>query len=74
MIIKRDFYLNKLISKKNNGFIKIITGVRRSGKSYLLFHLYDAYLKSVGVEEKQIIKLALDEFPNAKYRNPIEFY
>lgn len=72
MIMKRDFYLNKLISKKDNGFIKIITGIRRCGKSYLLFHLYDDYLKSIGIDQHHIIKLSLEEFSNAKYRNPIE--
>jgi len=72
MEIKRDYYLNKLISKKENGLIKIITGIRRCGKSYMLFTLYNKYLKSIGVENEQIIKLALDEIQNAKYRNPIE--
>lgn len=72
MEIKRDFYLTKLISKKENGYIKIITGIRRCGKSYLLFNLFDQYLKSQGIESQQIVKLALDEFANAKYRNPIE--
>lgn len=72
MIMKRDFYLNKLISKKDNGFIKIITGIRRCGKSYLLFHLYDDYLKRIGIDQHHIIKLSLEEFSNVKYRNPIE--
>ena len=48
--IKRDIYLNKLINRKNNGLIKIITGIRRCGKSYLLFKLYYDYLLSIGVE------------------------
>ena len=61
MEIQRDKYLNKLISKKDNGYIKIITGIRRSGKSYLLFHIYYKYLKSIGVNENQIIKIALDD-------------
>ena len=72
VIIKRDHYLQKLISKKENGLIKVITGIRRSGKSFLLFELYKEYLLSVGVEEKHIVGLALDETPNAKYRNPFE--
>ena len=72
MQINRDFYLNKLISKKENGLIKVITGIRRCGKSYLLFNIYHDYLKSIGVEDSQIIELALDETQNAKYRNPIE--
>ena len=70
LIIKRDLYLNKLIRKKNNGSIKIITGLRRSGKSYLLNNLYYKYLLSEGVKKEQIIKLALDDDRNREYRNP----
>ncbi len=70
LIIKRDLYLNKLIRKKNNGSIKIITGLRRSGKSYLLNNLYYEYLLSEGVKKEQIIKLALDDDRNRDYRNP----
>ena len=70
LIIKRDLYLNKLIRKKNNGSIKIITGLRRSGKSYLLNNLYYEYLLSEGVKKEQIIKLALDDDRNREYRNP----
>ena len=69
-VIKRDIYLNKLISRKNNGAIKIITGVRRCGKSYLLFNLYYEYLLSIGVEKKNIISLSLDDDFNREYRNP----
>lgn len=65
-------YLNKLIEKKDNGRIKIITGLRRSGKSVLLFSLYREYLLGTGVKEDQIITLALDVLENARYRNPIE--
>lgn len=72
MQIKRDVYLGKLKSKKENGFIKVITGIRRCGKSFLLFNLYHEYLNSIGVENSQIIEIALDEVRNAKYRNPIE--
>ena len=72
MVIERSQYLQKLIARKENGFIKVITGVRRCGKSYLLFNLYHEFLNSVGVEDKYIIKLALDEAWNAKYRNPLE--
>lgn len=72
MQIKRDVYLSKLKSKKENGFIKVITGIRRCGKSFLLFNLYHEYLNSIGVENSQIIEIALDEVRNAKYRNPIE--
>ncbi len=70
LIIERDLYLNKLIRKKNNGSIKIITGLRRSGKSFLLNNLYYEYLLSEGVKKEQIIKLALDDDRNREYRNP----
>ena len=72
MEIKRDAYLNKLISKKENGLIKIITGIRRCGKSYLLFNIYYNYLKENEIDNNHIIRLALDEDINIKYRNPIE--
>ena len=70
LVIKRDLYLNKLIRKKNNGSIKIITGLRRSGKSYLLNNLYYDYLLVEGVKQEQIIKLALDDDRNREYRDP----
>ena len=72
MELKRKEYLQKLIRKKDNGRVKIITGIRRCGKSYLLFEIYTRYLRENGVEEDQIIGLALDEVINAKYRNPME--
>ncbi|MDE6213975.1 MAG: ATP-binding protein [Lachnospiraceae bacterium] len=72
MVIKRDKYLKKLISKKENGLIKVITGIRRCGKSYLLFNLYHEYLNSIGISDNNIIELALDEIANARYRNPME--
>lgn len=59
--IKREIYLHKLIERKENGSIKVITGVRRCGKSYLLFHLYFDYLLSLGVDEAHIIRIALDD-------------
>ena len=68
----REQYLKKLISKKDNGRIKIITGLRRSGKSVLLFNLYRDWLLQEGIKEEQIITLALDILENAKYRNPLE--
>ena len=71
-MIERKKYLEKLISKKENGLVKVITGIRRCGKSYLLFNIYKNYLKSIGVEENCIIALALDDDENIKYRNPIE--
>lgn len=70
IIIKRDLYLNKLISRKNNGLIKVITGIRRSGKSFLLFNLFKNYLINEGVREDHIIELNFDEFDNIKYCNP----
>lgn len=72
MEIKRNQYLNQLISKRNNGRIKIITGIRRCGKSYLLFKLYKDYLIHNGVQGNQIIEIALDDIDNIQYRNPVE--
>ena len=68
--IKRDLYLKQLIDRKDNGLVKVITGIRRSGKSYLLFHLYRDYLLSVGIDDSHIIQLALDEDRHRKYRKP----
>ncbi len=59
MEIKRDYYLNKLIEHKHNGFIKIVSGVRRCGKSYLLFELFKKHLLDNGVKENHIITIAL---------------
>lgn len=72
MAIKRDRYLNKLISKKENGLIKVITGIRRCGKSYLLFELYHEHLNSAGISDDNIIEIALNEAINARYCNPLE--
>ena len=72
MEVQRPRYLNQLIDKKDNGRVKIITGIRRCGKSYLLFELYKKYLLSCGVSENQMIMIALDSLQNIKYRNPIE--
>ena len=74
MEIKRDFYLNKLIRHKNNGLIKVITGLRRCGKSYLLFKLFYDYLISSGINKDHIITLALDDIKSKKYRNPDLLY
>lgn len=74
MDIKRDYYLNKLIIRMHNKMIKVITGVRRCGKSYLLFNLFYNYLISIGVSKDHIIKIALDDIYNKKYRNPDELY
>ena len=69
-IIERKIYLDKIISKKENGMIKIISGIRRSGKSYLLFRLFKNYLLESGVDEEHIIELALDSDINEKYCDP----
>ena len=73
MEFSRFEYMKKLISKMHNGRVKIITGIRRCGKSYLLFELFTRYLQEEGIADNQIVTLALDEVRNAKYRNPIEF-
>ena len=70
MKIGRDVYLNKLISKRHNGLIKVVTGMRRCGKSYLLFNLFKEYLVNEGVAENHIIEIAFDSFENKKYRDP----
>ena len=70
-LIERKNYLAKLIAKRENKLIKIITGVRRCGKSFLLFTLYHQYLKNDGVAEEQIVTLALDNALNAVYRDPM---
>jgi len=67
--IERSVYLDKLVSRKENGLIKIVTGIRRSGKSYLLHPLFTDYLKSVGVKDDHIIKLALDRQENKIYHD-----
>lgn len=69
-LIERKRYLDELIAKKENGSIKIITGIRRCGKSFLLFEIYYNYLRSIGVDEKHIITLALDDEANREYREP----
>ncbi|MCD7727292.1 MAG: ATP-binding protein [Ruminococcus sp.] len=70
MVIMRDLYLNKLISKKHNGLIKVITGVRRCGKSYLLFNLFKAHLEEEGIDKNHIIEIAFDAFENKRYQDP----
>lgn len=71
-VIKRDSYLNRIINKKENGLIKVITGIRRCGKSYLLFNLFYDYLIESGVKEEQIITIALDDDTNVQYRDSDE--
>lgn len=70
MKIKRDQYLNQLISGQKNGLIKIITGIRRCGKSYLLFTLFHEYLNLQGVNGDHIIEIALDDRMNIALRDP----
>lgn len=70
MEIKRDKYLNDLIIRRHNGLVKVITGVRRCGKSYLVFHLFKDYLLKNGVDENHIIGMELDLWENRQYRNP----
>lgn len=69
-LINRDSYLSRLIDKKGNGLIKVITGIRRCGKSYLLFYLFRDHLIASGVKEEQIISIALDDDTCEQYRNP----
>jgi len=70
MVIKRDSYLNQIIAGMNNGLIKIITGIRRCGKSFLLFELFYDYLKSKGIDDDHIIKIAFDDWEYREYCDP----
>ena len=70
MEIKRDIYLGRLIRREKNGLIKVVTGVRRCGKSYLLFNLFHNYLLDKGVKEDHIIEIALDDRSNKELRDP----
>lgn len=74
MDIKRDYYLQKLIAKKHNGLIKVITGMRRCGKSYLLFTLFKKHLLESGVAENHIVEIPFDSFESKKYRDPEVLY
>ena len=74
MVIRRDRYLERLISKQNNGMIKVITGIRRSGKSYLLFNLFYDHLLASGTPEDNIICIALDDVENEAYRDPYRLH
>lgn len=71
-MIQRNHYLDLLIQAKGNGFPKVITGIRRCGKSYLLNQIYYDYLISQGVMDSDIIQIELDDINNASYRNPLE--
>lgn len=70
MIIKRDYYLQQLIAGKSNNLIKIVTGIRRSGKSFLLFNLFHQHLLESGISHDHIIEIALDDRMNIEMRNP----
>ena len=74
MEIERNIYLEQLILRKNNGMIKVITGIRRCGKSFLLFNIFKKYLKGNGVNEDHIIEIALDSIENEELRNPKTCY
>ncbi|MDD6082406.1 MAG: ATP-binding protein [Oscillospiraceae bacterium] len=74
MEIKRDSYLEQLKIRKDNGMIKIITGIRRSGKSFLLFVLFKKYLLEIGVDNDHIIEIALDGIENDELRDPKKCY
>ena len=71
MVVKRDFYLRQLIERKHNGLVKVITGVRRVGKSYLLFNLFKAHLLEGGVKPSEIVEIALDKSEFVALTNPI---
>lgn len=70
MEIKRDKYLQDLINRMHNGMIKVVTGIRRSGKSYLIFHIFQNYLLEQGVPESHIIRIELDQRRHRQYRDP----
>lgn len=70
MNIKRQQYLDQLISSLRNGLIKIVTGIRRCGKSYLLFKIFHEYLNTQGIKDDHIIEIALDDRSNKDLRDP----
>ncbi len=72
--INRDSYLNRLIGMKENGMIKVITGIKGAGKTYLVFKLYYEYLLSIGVEEENIIRISLDDPEYEELREPGRLY
>lgn len=71
MVIQRDIYINKLVNRMHNGMVKVITGMRRSGKSYLLFNLFADYLTHQGVDERHLIKVDLESLYNIELRDPL---
>ena len=74
MTIKRDLYLDRLVQSKGDGFVKIVTGIRRCGKSFLLFRLFKAHLLREGVPRENIVEIQLDKKRDAKLRNPDAMY
>ena len=74
MEIKRDKYLADLVTRMGNGMVKVVTGIRRCGKTYLIFTLFGRHLRESGVDNHHIIELALDDRKNARYRDPDELY
>lgn len=74
MEIKRDLYLTRLVNQRHNGLIKVVTGIRRCGKSYLLFKLFHDLLKSEGVDDLHLIEVRLDYWENRALCNPDELY
>lgn len=73
-MIKRDLYLNRLIDRMNNGSVKVVTGIRRCGKTVLLFDIFADYLRSTGVDDTHILKYTLDNIKMRRLRNPEKLY
>ena len=73
-MIKRDWYLDKLIKRAWDGNVKVITGIRRCGKSVLLFDIYKSYLLAEGVKQENIIEIKLDKMEFISFRNPFILY
>ena len=74
MIIERKKYMQQLVQSKHNGLVKIITGIRRCGKSFLLFNLFKSQLEKEGIDKEHIIEMAFDDLANREYRDPEKFY
>jgi predicted AAA+ superfamily ATPase len=72
--MERPIYLNELIRKQHNGMVKVITGVRRCGKSYLLFNLFKNHLKKQNISDDHIITMPMDDIENKEYRTPEKLY
>lgn len=74
MIIERNNYLNQLLDCRHNGLAKVVTGIRRCGKSFLLFHLFKTRLMAEGIDKEHILEMQFDDFAYRNYRNSTEFY